>query len=173
MILTDYYRQLAGRALVVLLVTYVLVFGGTFNGMLNLPFPVISLLLLTILAAIWLGMWFAERLSRPVGRLAGAAQRVGAGDLDVRVIEERGDSPFRIEEHVAVQHAAGPRQDQDAGGELPHASDEDPGGLFLVGPDPPTVAPARVLGIEGDYGCLEPGRLAAWAVLPEDFEAML
>ena len=36
-----------------------------------------------------------------------------------------------------------------------------------------TVAPARVLGIEGDYGCLEPGRLAAWAVLPEDFEAML
>ena len=36
-----------------------------------------------------------------------------------------------------------------------------------------TVAPARALGIAGDYGSLEPGRLAAWAVLPEDFEAML
>ncbi len=44
-----------------------------------------------ILAATWLGMWFAERLSRPVGRLAGAAQRVGEGDLDVQVIEEEGD----------------------------------------------------------------------------------
>lgn len=44
--------------------------------------------LILILAAIWLGMWFAERLSRPVGRLTSAAQRVGEGDLDVRVREE-------------------------------------------------------------------------------------
>ncbi|MBV7379578.1 sensor histidine kinase NtrY-like [Maritimibacter dapengensis] len=44
-----------------------------------------------ILAATWLGMWFAERLATPVGRLAGAAQRVGEGDLDVRVLEEEGD----------------------------------------------------------------------------------
>lgn len=44
-----------------------------------------------ILAAIWLGLWFAERLSRPVGRLVTASQRVGAGDLDVRVIEDDGD----------------------------------------------------------------------------------
>ncbi len=44
-----------------------------------------------ILAAVWLGMWFAERLSRPVGRLTSAAQRVGDGDLDVRVREEEGD----------------------------------------------------------------------------------
>ncbi|MES2144328.1 MAG: PAS domain-containing sensor histidine kinase, partial [Pseudomonadota bacterium] len=35
--------------------------------------------LLLILAAVWLGLWFAERLSRPVGRLMGAAQRVGGG----------------------------------------------------------------------------------------------
>jgi two-component system nitrogen regulation sensor histidine kinase NtrY len=47
--------------------------------------------LLLILAATWAGLWFAERLSRPVGRLAGAAQRVGAGDLNVQVIEEEGD----------------------------------------------------------------------------------
>ncbi|SHI32222.1 sensor histidine kinase NtrY-like [Wenxinia saemankumensis] len=46
---------------------------------------------LLILAATWLGLWFAERLSRPVGRLVSASQRVGAGDLDVRVIEEEGD----------------------------------------------------------------------------------
>ncbi len=47
--------------------------------------------LILILAAVWVGLWFAERLSRPVGRLAGAAQRVGAGDLDVQVAEEEGD----------------------------------------------------------------------------------
>jgi two-component system nitrogen regulation sensor histidine kinase NtrY len=47
--------------------------------------------LILILAAIWLGLWFAERLSRPVGRLAGAAERVGGGDLDVQVVEEDGD----------------------------------------------------------------------------------
>ena len=47
--------------------------------------------LILILAAVWLGLWFAERLSRPVGRLAGAAERVGGGDLDVQVTEEDGD----------------------------------------------------------------------------------
>ncbi len=52
--------------------------------------------LILILAAIWLGLWFAERLSGPVGRLTGAAQRVGAGDLDVRVIEEAGDDEIAM-----------------------------------------------------------------------------
>ncbi|MBT9383841.1 PAS domain-containing sensor histidine kinase [Pseudooceanicola sp. CBS1P-1] len=47
-----------------------------------------------ILAAIWLGLWFAERLSRPVGRLTAAAQQVGAGDLNVRVYEDGGDDEF-------------------------------------------------------------------------------
>ncbi len=60
-------------------------------GLLYLGFAVIL-----ILAAIWLGMWFAERLSQPVGRLAGAAQRVGAGDLDVQVREERGDDEIAM-----------------------------------------------------------------------------
>ena len=49
-----------------------------------------------ILAAIWLGLWFAERLARPVGRLAAAAQRVGDGDLDVRVREEKGDDEIAV-----------------------------------------------------------------------------
>jgi len=60
-------------------------------GLLYLAFAVIL-----ILAAIWLGLWFAERLSRPVGRLAGAAQRVGAGDLDARVKEEEGDDEIAM-----------------------------------------------------------------------------
>ncbi len=47
--------------------------------------------LILILAAVWLGLWFAERLSRPIGRLAGAAESVGGGDLDVQVAEEEGD----------------------------------------------------------------------------------
>ena len=41
--------------------------------------------LILILAAVWMGLNFAERLARPVGRLAEAAEQVGAGDLDVQV----------------------------------------------------------------------------------------
>ncbi|WP_371416262.1 ATP-binding protein [Rubellimicrobium sp. CFH 75288] len=55
-------------------------------GLLYLGFSIIL-----ILAAVWLALWFAEGLSRPVGRLLVASERVGAGDLDVRVIEEEGD----------------------------------------------------------------------------------
>lgn len=51
---------------------------------------------LLILAATWAGLWFAERLSRPVGRLTGAAQRVGTGDLDVQVPEEDGDDEISM-----------------------------------------------------------------------------
>jgi two-component system nitrogen regulation sensor histidine kinase NtrY len=49
-----------------------------------------------ILAAVWLGLWFAERLSGPVGRLTGAAQQVGAGDLTVQVREEDGDDEIAM-----------------------------------------------------------------------------
>jgi two-component system nitrogen regulation sensor histidine kinase NtrY len=52
--------------------------------------------LILVLAAIWMGLWFAERLSRPVGRLAGAAQAVGEGDLDVQVVEETGDDEIAM-----------------------------------------------------------------------------
>ncbi len=55
-------------------------------GLVYLGFAVIL-----ILAAVWFGLWFAERLARPVGRLTSAAQRVGEGDLDVQVIEEESD----------------------------------------------------------------------------------
>ena len=68
--------------------------------------------LIVILAAIWLGLWFAERLSRPVGRLAAAAQRVIAGDLGVRVREDVGDDEIamlgrtfnRMTQQVKRQH---------------------------------------------------------------------
>ncbi len=52
--------------------------------------------LILILAAIWMGLGFAERLSRPVGRLAGGAQQVGEGDLDVQVQEEPGDDEIAM-----------------------------------------------------------------------------
>ena len=60
-------------------------------GLLYLAFA-----LILILAAIWLGLWFAERLSGPVGRLTGAAQQVGSGDLDVQVREEESDDEIAM-----------------------------------------------------------------------------
>ena len=60
-------------------------------GLLYVGFAVIL-----ILSAILWGLWFAERLAQPVGRLAGAAQRVGAGDLDVQVREEHGDDEIAM-----------------------------------------------------------------------------
>lgn len=42
-----------------------------------------------IFGAIWLAFWFGDRLSRPVVRLVSAAERVGQGDLSVRVREGR------------------------------------------------------------------------------------
>jgi len=48
-----------------------------------LIFVVVSLMLL--LAAIWVGLAFATRLSRPIGGLIDAAERVGSGDLTARV----------------------------------------------------------------------------------------
>ncbi|QYE34215.1 HAMP domain-containing protein [Polymorphobacter sp. PAMC 29334] len=50
-----------------------------FNGLLI----VVSLLILS--AAIWFALWLANSLVTPIARLADAAERVGAGDLDARV----------------------------------------------------------------------------------------
>lgn len=68
------------------------------RGRLLLNFGLIYLgfALILILAAIWLGLWFAERLSRPVGRLASAAERVGEGDLDVVLPDEKGDDEIAL-----------------------------------------------------------------------------
>jgi len=48
-----------------------------------LIFAVVALLLL--LAAVWVGLAFANQLSRPIAKLIDAAERVGAGDFRVRL----------------------------------------------------------------------------------------
>lgn len=48
-----------------------------------LLYAVVSLLLL--LAAVWLGLYFANQLVRPISELISASNRVGQGDLSVRV----------------------------------------------------------------------------------------
>ncbi|GAA0536216.1 PAS domain-containing sensor histidine kinase [Rhizomicrobium palustre] len=44
-----------------------------------------------LLAAIWLGLWAANRIVRPISRLISAAERVSEGDLKAQVLIERGD----------------------------------------------------------------------------------
>jgi two-component system nitrogen regulation sensor histidine kinase NtrY len=45
----------------------------------------IGVSLLTLAVAIWFALWLANRLVAPIARLAEAAEKVGAGDLDARV----------------------------------------------------------------------------------------
>jgi two-component system nitrogen regulation sensor histidine kinase NtrY len=45
----------------------------------------LAIALTLLLAAIWLGMWFANRLVSPIRQLIGAAQKVSSGDLDTAV----------------------------------------------------------------------------------------
>ena len=63
------------------------------RSMLLLDFAIIyvAFSVLLILAAVWVGLWFAERIAKPVGQLAAAAQRVGSGDLESRVSVEHND----------------------------------------------------------------------------------
>ena len=63
-----------------------------FQIRLALIFVVVALLLL--LAAVWVGLNFATYLTRPIGSLIGAAERVGMGDLAARV--EEGDGGDEI-----------------------------------------------------------------------------
>ncbi|MEX2628600.1 MAG: PAS domain-containing sensor histidine kinase [Tistlia sp.] len=72
-------------------------------------FAVVSLLLL--LAAAWVGLAFANRLSRPIAQLIEAAQRVGAGDLAARVPED--DEGIEIDALArAFNHMTGDLQRQ-------------------------------------------------------------
>ncbi|MEM8791132.1 MAG: PAS domain-containing sensor histidine kinase [Pseudomonadota bacterium] len=57
--------------------------------LINYAMRYLAVSLLMILCAILLGLWFAERLARPVGRLAGAADAIGRGNLNVRVSESK------------------------------------------------------------------------------------
>ena len=51
----------------------------------------VTVALVILLAAIWLGFWAANRIVAPIGRLVGAAERVSAGDLSARVSVGAGD----------------------------------------------------------------------------------
>ena len=46
--------------------------------------------LIFLLSAVWLGLWFADRLVEPIINLVNAARRVSRGDLAVKVPAERG-----------------------------------------------------------------------------------
>lgn len=48
-----------------------------------------------VLAAIWVGLWFARHLVTPIRRLIGAAQRVARGDLEVVLPLRRGEGDLR------------------------------------------------------------------------------
>lgn len=52
-------------------------------------FVVVALLLL--FAAVWVGLTFANQLARPISSLIGAAERIRAGDLTIRVPERPGN----------------------------------------------------------------------------------
>jgi two-component system nitrogen regulation sensor histidine kinase NtrY len=47
--------------------------------------------LVILLSAIWLGLWAANRIVRPISRLIGAAERVSEGDLKAQVAVEADD----------------------------------------------------------------------------------
>ncbi|MEM6904477.1 MAG: ATP-binding protein, partial [Pseudomonadota bacterium] len=64
--------------------------------LINYAVQYLGLALLIILAAILLGLWFAERLSRPMGRLVGAAEQIGQGNLEVRVAEGKGSDEISL-----------------------------------------------------------------------------
>ncbi|MEO1723598.1 MAG: PAS domain-containing sensor histidine kinase [Pseudomonadota bacterium] len=77
--------------------------------------------LLVICSSTLLGLLFAERLAKPVGRLAGAAERIGSGDLDIRVKEERGGDEISILSRSFNRMAAQLKGQRDA---LIHANQE-------------------------------------------------
>jgi two-component system nitrogen regulation sensor histidine kinase NtrY len=48
-----------------------------------------------LLAAIWIGLWFAGRFVAPIRRLIGAAQEVSTGNLHIELPEKRGEGDLR------------------------------------------------------------------------------
>ncbi|MBY8975759.1 PAS domain-containing sensor histidine kinase [Rhodobacteraceae bacterium NNCM2] len=81
----------------------------------------IALSILVILSAILLGLWFAERLARPVGRLAGAADAIGRGNLNVRVAEGKGSDEIAMLSRAFNRMTGQVKDQRDA---LIHARDE-------------------------------------------------
>ena len=78
--ITDEYRQLQANR-VPLQIAFALLYIG--------------ICLTILLAAIWTGISVAERMMTPIRRLIGAADRVRAGDLDVRVTDDQSEGDLR------------------------------------------------------------------------------
>ncbi len=77
--------------------------------------------LLVVSTAAWLGLWLAERLARPITALAVAAERVGEGDLDIRVPEEKAGDEVALLSRVFNRMTAQVKGQRD---ELVHAKEE-------------------------------------------------
>jgi two-component system nitrogen regulation sensor histidine kinase NtrY len=56
----------------------------------------LAMALTLLLSAIWIGMWFANRLVAPIRQLMGAAQQVSGGNLDVEVSTRPGDGDLGV-----------------------------------------------------------------------------
>jgi two-component system, NtrC family, nitrogen regulation sensor histidine kinase NtrY len=56
----------------------------------------VAIALTLLLSAIWIGMWFANRLVAPIGQLMGAAQQISEGNLDVEVAVKRADGDLAM-----------------------------------------------------------------------------
>ncbi len=55
----------------------------------------VAIALTLLLAAIWTGLWFANRLVSPIRRLIGAAQQVSEGNLNVHVASSSSEGDLR------------------------------------------------------------------------------
>jgi two-component system nitrogen regulation sensor histidine kinase NtrY len=56
----------------------------------------VAIALTLLLSAIWIGMWFANRLVAPIRQLMGAAQEISEGDLDVQVDVNPADGDLAV-----------------------------------------------------------------------------
>jgi len=56
----------------------------------------VAIALTLLLSAIWIGMWFANRLVAPIGQLMGAAEEISQGNLDIRVGVDRADGDLAV-----------------------------------------------------------------------------
>lgn len=64
----------------------------------GLMYTMISLT--ALLAAVWVGFWFANRFAAPIRRLIGGAQEISKGNLDVELPERRGEGDLRRLSHT-------------------------------------------------------------------------
>ena len=68
----------------------------------------------SLLAAIWVGMWFAGRFVAPIRRLIAGAQEVSKGNLEFSLPEKRGEGDLRRLSHTFNVMTRDLKQQQDA-----------------------------------------------------------